>query len=189
MNKLRSVVYVTALLAAAPAFAGESLCGVTDQAAVLSALAGDWDGALSVQIEGDTLSVLRADESGYSQIGTDGVFVNSFLEPLLSQDPVLTLWEQKLDVDRVDDLLEVTEREDIADAVSLTPCGPEALPQLTGLFQNGEELSGQVTLIPYFTDQIVMLILAETHGDLGYAEITGAALLTPDARPAPIEAR
>ncbi|MCA0043619.1 hypothetical protein [Celeribacter litoreus] len=167
------------LLAATPVIAEESLCGWTDEAKVVRAIAGTFDSALAVQIEADLLSTRQLVDDRVS-VEADGHFTDAFLDELLGAPLPLTLGPVFYDVDAVDDLLETTGSDWIADAVSLTPCGPEGLPQLSAAFEAGEGLYGQVTLIPYFTDKIVMLIQMDYLGEWGMSEITGTALLTPN---------
>ena len=152
----------------------DSLCGVTAQEA-LPQIIGAWTYEGAVSVETETLSIVEPD-TGRAIVGGDG----SFAAPPVSRwiaAPVDLRGEVVYDVDQVDDLLETVEAAWIADAVSLTPCGPEGLPQLTAEFMN-EELTGQVTLLPYFTDLSVMIVEAELRGEWGLAFITTAALMT-----------
>ena len=89
------------------------------------------------------------------------------------QDPIY-------DVDGVDDILETTGSEWIADAVSLTPCGPDGLLQPTADFAFDELVTGQVTVIPYFSDSMLMIVEARLRGDFGVAFITTSTLMTRD---------
>ena len=170
-------------LFATPASAGESLCDWHDQERVLAALtdqsAGDFAGDISVQIEAETVSTTKAFEDNRATLTAEGVLSDAFLGDLVRDPIALTLGAPIYDVDAVDDLLWTAETEWIADAVSMTPCGPEALPQLSGAFVGGEGLEGRVTLIPYFTDKIVMIFEIDYSGEWGLSEITGTALMEP----------
>lgn len=175
----RLALSVALSLAALPALAGESLCGRRDGVAILAELAGAWDNALTVQVETEGLSTLREIEGDWALLEADGAFLNAFLDELIGAPVTLAFVEEGYDVDQVDDLLEATESDWIADALSETPCGPETLPQFRAGFKGGAGLSGQITLIPYFTDKALMLFQIDYLGDWGLSEVTGTALLTP----------
>ena len=84
------------------------------------------------------------------------------------------------DVDAVDDMLATVEADWIADAVSLTPCGPDDLLQLSTVIDVQDVAQGTLTIIPYFTDQIVMISEVEVTGDWVIAFVTEVGLLTPE---------
>ncbi|WP_143093045.1 hypothetical protein [Celeribacter neptunius] len=164
---------------AGPVLTGESLCGRRDAAAILAEIAGEWDSALSVQVEAETISTLREIEGDWALIEADGSFLNAFLDELIGVPVQLAPTETGYDVDQVDDLLATTEAAWIADALSETRCGPEDLPQLRAGFLAGAGLSGDVTLIPYFTDRVLMLFRIDYPGDWGHSEVIGTGYLTP----------
>ncbi len=153
----------------------QSLCNVQAGPELIHSLSGDWtlEGATSVETE--TISIVVPETE--SAIITDGTFAADVIDRWTGE-PLTLEPGQVYDVDAVDDMLETAEVDWIADAVSLTPCGPEALPQMTGIFDNGDALTGQATLIPYFADQIVLIVEVETIGTAGLAFLTTAALLS-----------
>ena len=157
----------------------ESLCGWTDDAALRSALAGSWayDGAWSF--------VTASDEGdpaieGTAEIAQDGSITVLGVTDVVMPELTPTLGDMVYDVDQVDDLLDTVNADWIADAVSATPCGPEDLPQLSAIYAVDEDLSGQLTLVAYATDQVVLLLEAEWRGDWGLAFVTAATLMTPN---------
>ena len=169
-----------ALLACWAGGAGaESLCDVTD--GVFDRLAGDWAGAVTASVETETLSVTDEVMPGLSTLSADGAFGIDFIQDLVGAGAVVRLTHGAVvhDVDGVDDLLDTTETAWMADALSDTPCGPEALPQLSGTVDHGPDLTGTLTLIAYFDDRVLMLSELEYRGDWGLAFVTAAALLEP----------
>lgn len=157
----------------------DSLCEVTDKDTVLEAIAGSWIVAGDLSVETQTLSELGR-FFGVAEIYDFGSLQFVFEGapgPRLSLDKA----QFPYDVDQVDDLVATAQADWIMDAVSATPCGPEALLQLTGDYR-AEALSenGTMTLIPYFDDQIVLIAEIETRGDWGLAFVTMAALFRPD---------
>lgn len=156
----------------------DSLCGVAGDVA-LAQLGGFWnvDGATSVELMNESVV---GSYDGLALLKTSGGFTASGIGRF-NGDEVTLVARQVYDVDGVDDLLETVEAEWIADRVSETPCGPEALPQFSARFGDEETAwAGRVTLVPYFTDQIVLLAEIEMTGAWGIAFTTYAALLTPD---------
>ena len=175
------VLILLALVLSGPA-AAASLCGEADAEALLSRLAGAWQGAPRVSIETETLSVVREGEVESHALGAEGGFVTPLVEGFTGAPVMLALSATPVqDVDGVDDLLDTVEAADLADLLSDTPCGPEALPQFTGRFAVPGQVSGEVTLIAYFDDRVLMLTEAELTGDWGLAFTTTAVLLTPAA--------
>lgn len=153
----------------------ESLCGVTDEAAVFAALQGDWNVSGSVSLETETLSVTRPNE-GTAAFREDFVVVE-IIEDGTGTTGNLATVGQVYDVDQVDDILETVEAEWIADDLSLTPCGPEGLLQLSSQVEEFGNLS-RLTVLPYFDDQILVISESERKGDWGLAFVTFAGLLT-----------
>ncbi|MBU2993522.1 hypothetical protein Q4555_13230 [Octadecabacter sp. 1_MG-2023] len=156
----------------------ESMCGWDEPTEIRAALAGDWiyKGAgsfvtASLDDQGEIDGAANITEAG--DVAVDEITYT--LMPLLRPE----LGDVVYDVDQVDDLLETVEAEWIADAVSMTPCGPDDLPQLSATYQITEALNGQLTVLPYATDQVVLMLEAEWRGDWGLAFVTIAALLTP----------
>lgn len=169
------LVFVFGLWASAGQTA--SLCDVSAEEA-LSAIAGDWVGRGAVSIETETLSVVEEAVFGLTVSGEgvarDGSFSAWTTAPLTLEPAAI------YDVDGVDDILATIDAEWIADDVSLTPCGPETLPQLSAPLELAPDFNGRVTLLPYFTDQVLMIFEYEFRGDWGLAFVTEGALLTPD---------
>lgn len=167
---------VLALCLAAPVAQAQSLCGVTDEDTVLGQIAGDWDvvGAMAIDthivsfvepfeatVEINDLGMVRLDMNG---MRGDNIFVDAD--------------EGSFDVDEIDGFLEDTQAEWIADAVSATPCGPEGLLQLRDTSDNPDADYNRVTFIPYFADQMVMIVEVETQGEWGIAFISMTGLMT-----------
>ena len=173
-------ITIIAALAASPA-AAESLCGVTGEVA-LTQLVGNWIGDVQGNIETETVSVTDVVAPGVASVGEDGRFAIDILGVLAGAGEAVTLTpvETIYDVDGVDDLLDTVEAAWIADALSDTPCGPESLPQLRGVVDYAPDLTGQIVLIPYFDDRVLMLAEWENRGDWGLAFLTLAALLQPN---------
>lgn len=181
-RRLQRIVYAAIGLGlAAQGAAAESFCGRSDHTAVLAQLAGAWTGEVSVSVETETLSVTQIATPGHSDISTDGRFQIDFVDQMIGENSALTLMpsDQGYDVDTVDDLLSTTQTEWMADTLSDTLCGPESLPQFTGRIEFAPDLVGDVTLIAYFDDRVLMLSELEARGDHGLAFVTSAALLTP----------
>lgn len=157
----------------------ESLCGVTDEAAVFGALQGEWALSGSVSLETETLSVTRPNE-GVATFRRD-FFVVDIVEDGIGTTGNLVAAGQAYDVDQVDDILDTVEAEWIADNLSLTPCGPEGLLQLSSLVEEFGNLS-QLTVLPYFDDQMLVISESERKGDWGLAFVTFAGVLTRSER-------
>lgn len=149
-----------AVLAATPVAAmADGFCGVADQAEILSRLSGDWVRAGSTSIEGADTSFVREARVFATNISADGLFQSGFVDSLMGEALPLEAVEPKTyDVDRVDDMLETTGRADLADLLSDTRCGPEALPQLQLTLpeeEGGITVFGTITVIPYFDDRLL----------------------------------
>lgn len=156
----------------------ESLCGVTDAAVVFGHLQGDWTLTGAISVETETLSVVEV-TNGTAQFMQDRAVI-------LTHDGgagiavSLGLLGAAYDVNGVDDILETVEAEWIADAVSTTPCGPDGLLQLSATSNANENETSRVTVVPYFSDKVVVIIESELTGDWGLGFITIAALLIPE---------
>ena len=158
----------------------DSFCGVTDEAAVLDALQGHWVRAGATSIESVSISEVSP-VSWPAEFGRTGeVDAWEVTTAFAISDVVLGFDGPIYDVDGVDDILETTGSEWIADAVSLTPCGPDGLLQPTADFAFDELVTGQVTVIPYFSDSMLMIVEARLRGDFGVAFITTSTLMTRD---------
>ena len=173
------VIAVTTALAAtlATAATADSLCGRTDAAVLLQTLAGAWDGTGGVWVETETVSSGETLESSAAYLGGNGLLDLAFLEGL-GAGAVEVKLAPTYDVDQIDDFLTTTESDWIADELSDTPCGPEALPQFTGEVDEGPDLTGTATVVAYFDDRALLVLDLETRGDWGYAEVTVTTLLT-----------
>lgn len=170
-------VFFACCILAAPVYA-ENLCDVADPDAVITSLAGQWDRVGALSVESEILSGTNAVE-GTVILSETGLFA---AEETLALGGAVQMVpaDQRVDVDRVDDLLDTAEVPWIADAVSETRCGPESLPQFSADLKTGA-LDGQITLIAYFSDRIVMLTEFQAKGEWGLAFVTSASLLRPAA--------
>lgn len=168
--------FATSLAAGAQA---ESLCGRDDVDDLRAVLAGDWAYAGAASFVTASLDN-RSDIEGAARIEPDGTVlvdeVTYVIMPLVRPE----LGDVIHDVDAVDDILDTVAAEWIADAVSATPCGPEQVPQLSAPYSFTDDLNGQLTLLAYATDQVVLILEAEYRGDWGIAFVTLAALFNPE---------
>lgn len=156
----------------------ESMCGWDDIGEIRAALAGDWvyDGAGSIV----TASLDdRGTLDGGAEITEDGNVIVDDITFTLMPSLRPELGGVVYNVDQVDDILDSVDADWIADAVSGTPCGPEGLPQLTAPYEITDALNGALTLLPYATDQVVLILEAEWRGDWGIAFVTLGMLLSP----------
>jgi len=176
-NLIRAVVVLSSCTFAHGS-AADSLCGVTDPQAVFDAVQGTWVGRGSINVETETLSATEEPNQMVLAITPAGGLI---FDPQAGGSTPLALEAEGIvyDVDQVDDILETVEAEWIADDVSLTPCGPEGLLQLTVAIPLAEGETASVILLPYFSDRLVMIGEREMRGDFGLAFVTMAALLTP----------
>ncbi len=164
----------------------ESLCDVSDMAQVLDAVQGGWTLQGGTSVEGTNVSVTE-NTIGHVAIDDQGRFAS--VEVLADEDmpqaiidgasPMIVPTATVYDVDGVDDILDTVEAPWIADALSMTPCGPEGLQQLNVPVETTPEVNAVVTLIPYFTDGLLLISEAEVTGEWGIAFITSAGLLRP----------
>lgn len=164
----------------------DSLCGVEDFDRVQTVLTGTWVQSGASSIETETLSVVQPiDEAAAVEVRADGGLIWATTDQWLGGALSLEPRSVPYDVDAVDDLLTTTDSDWIADAVGDTPCGPGDLPQLSGAFRVASDaqqdaITGTVTLVPYFSDRVVLLAQIELRGEWGLGFLTTAALLTPD---------
>ena len=164
-----------------PAFA-ESLCGETDLTRLSKTLAGDWERRAQVNLESETLSILRQTAPERVTLTAAPAIATDFIDSLIGAPLSLSLAEgTAYDVDAVDDMLDTTESAEFADVLSDTPCGPEDLPQLQGTLikTDGISAAGTVTLIPYFSDRILEITELELKSEGALIFMTATALLTP----------
>lgn len=178
---------LTTVLCLLPGFAlADGFCNVTDEAEVLGRIEGTWLRRGSLSIESEVESQLMAAQVYKLFIDEDGMADSSFIDGVTGAPQKLTLADPKpYDVDRVDDMLETTERPDIADTLSDTLCGPEALPQLVipvNMSHGGTRIDGQITLIPYFDDRILEITEYMATLDGTVLHVTETVLLRPWAR-------
>ncbi len=152
--------FAIAAVALAPVGAwADGFCGVTDPVAVFERLAGSWVREGSTSVEGADTSFVRPARVFATEIGADGMFQSGFVDSIMGE-PVEMRWmaPKPYDVDRVDDVLDTTERADLADLLSDTLCGPEDLPQVQvelPEFEGGVTVYGTITLVPYFDDRVL----------------------------------
>ena len=178
---------VFSLILTATGAQADSLCGVTDIDVVCAAMAGEWSMRGAMSVESVVFSVTDV-TAGRVLITPDGVFSSVTVVDGAEIPDVVTDENSKslllggpvYDVDVVDDMLETVEADWIADAVSLTPCGPDDLLQLSTVIDVQDVAQGTLTIIPYFTDQIVMISEVEVTGDWGIGFVTEVGLLTPE---------
>ncbi|WP_281982386.1 hypothetical protein [Thalassorhabdomicrobium marinisediminis] len=160
----------------APPLHAESLCGVSDVDFILDQIEGRWAADGNVSVESETLSVFKP-LPDVVVIGPDHRLTTRMTRNM-GLTPELDVAAAPYDVDAVDDMLDTVEAAWIADAVSDTPCGPEELTQLSAEVRVDDVITGHVTLIPYFTDRVVLIAEVETRGDWGLAFVTHGLLLT-----------
>ncbi|PVA06125.1 hypothetical protein [Thalassorhabdomicrobium marinisediminis] len=181
----RSILAPVFAIVVASAAQAESLCGVLDRSQVLGTIAGDWQLEGAVSAEGETLSQVRQ-TLGHVIIDATGRIATA-VAPAGEEAPRAALEDDSLtltstgvfyDVDRADDIFDTVEAPWIADAVSETPCGPERLLQLGGMFEVGDSTSGIVAVLPYFSDRIVLIGETKITSERGLIFVTRAALLT-----------
>jgi hypothetical protein len=171
-------------LAASPASA-EGLCDITGEAGLLARLAGSWEQDGRLSLENATTSLLRDLPPARVEITADGLYDSPFTDNITGAPLALTFADTPAwDVDRVDDILETVERADIADTLSDTRCGPEALPQLVAEIPEtpGMSAGGTLTLIAYFDDRLLRITELELKSAETILFMTEAALMTPAGR-------
>ncbi len=118
-----------------------------------------------------------------TEINKDGQYFSSFVDSIMGEEVALRWAEPKpYDVDRVDDVLDTTERADLADVLSDTQCGPEALPQLQvdlPEFEGGISVFGTITLMPYFDDRVLEISELTLKSDETVLFMTETVILRP----------
>jgi hypothetical protein len=187
MTTLRLALLLT-IASAVPALA-EPLCDRPAEPALLETLVGDWSREGSISQFNETLDEVRAvpaKETGYV-ITAEQHLSSTYLDYLAGDPLSLTgLSEPAYDVDRVDDVLDTTERADLADILSDTLCGPETLPQWQAtLFvedRDGMQVTGTYTLIGYFTDRLLLIGELELRSEEALIFMTETMLLRPQER-------
>ncbi|WP_371154284.1 hypothetical protein [Jannaschia sp. 2305UL9-9] len=165
-----------------PALA-EGLCDVTDLAR-LQMLAGTWSGVEHRSFE--TLDDTRMGVTPLIVTLADGggvlTYASDLTSGLFDEAPALTLARDgAYDVDAVDDMLDTTAHAELADTLSDTLCGPEALPQLVVPVSIDAEIDveGAITLIAYFSDRLLQITEMTVRSDEVVLYVTATALLTP----------
>ncbi len=169
---------------AAPAHA-DGFCEIAASETLFETLAGEWDRDGAQSLENATTSMLRASAQYTVKIGAGGMLNSTFIDSLTGAPIPLTLAEAPVyDVDGVDDILDTIERADIADTLSDTRCGPEALPQLTAEIPvtSGISAGGTITIIAYFDDRLLQITELELKSDETILFLTEAAILTRTAK-------
>lgn len=181
MKRFLMAAAVAALTPVA-AFA-DGFCGGSDPAVVYERLAGSWVREGSTSVEGSVTSFVRPARVFATQIDADGTFYSGFVDSLMGEAVALTWAEPKpYDVDRVDDVLDTTERADLADVLSDTQCGPEGLPQVQvnlPEFEGGITVFGTITLVPYFDDRVLEISELTLKSDETVLFMTETVLLRP----------
>lgn len=165
------------------AAAADGFCDVTDPAVVYARLAGSWVREGSMSVEGSTTSFVRPARMFATEIDKDGLFHSGFVDSLMGEEVALTWAAPKpYDVDRVDDVLDTTESGELADLLSDTQCGPEALPQVQVVlpeFEGGITVFGTITLVPYFDDRVLEISELTLKSDETVLFMTETVLLRP----------
>jgi hypothetical protein len=177
-------LFAIAALMIAPSWAlADGFCGVTDPAEVFARLAGSWEREGSTSVEGADTSFVRPARVFATRISADGVFQSGFVDSRIGEEVALEWVTPKpYDVDRVDDVLDATERADLADVLSDTRCGPEALPQLQlelPEFEGGVSVFGTITLVPYFDDRVLEISELTLRSDGTVLFMVETVLLQP----------
>ncbi|MFY0660176.1 MAG: hypothetical protein JXR15_06765 [Shimia sp.] len=161
----------------------DGYCGVSDPAVVYERLAGSWVREGSTSVEGSVTSFVRPARMFATEIDADGLYHSGFVDSLVGEEVALRWAEPKpYDVDRVDDVLDTTERADLADLLSDTQCGPAGLPQLQielPEFEGGITVFGTITLVPYFDDRVLEISELTLKSDETVLFMTETVLLRP----------
>lgn len=169
---------------AAQPVAAEGFCGASDAARIAGRLGGQWSYAGQLSLYGETTDATRS--VGPVTARLDNLTLTTpFLDDLgVAPLPLEVNAGVAYDMDEVDDVLDATDSAGFADALSDTRCGPEALPQLTGIVETGGEMSvdGTVTLIPYFDDRVLAITELTLSGAGAVIFHTETALMTPISR-------
>jgi len=157
----------------------DTMCGRLDIGA-LDELQGQWISDIAISLESETLSVTEVEEKSVTSI-LAGALRTPLIARIAGPDATvsLTLQDTFYDVDGVDNMLDTTDSAWIADSLSDTPCGPESLMQFSGLLVVAGANTGRVTVIPYFTDRVLLIAELEMRGDFGLAFVTATGLLQP----------
>ncbi|KPA22952.1 hypothetical protein shim_12450 [Shimia sp. SK013] len=174
----------SAALVVAPSWAiADGFCDVTDPADVYARLAGSWEREGSTSVEGADTSFVRPARVFATRISADGMFQSGFVDSQMGEEVALEWVTPKpYDVDRVDDMLEATERADLADVLSDTLCGPERLPQMQvelPALEGGVSVFGTITLVPYFDDRILEISELTLRSDETVLFMVETVLLQP----------
>ncbi len=181
MKRILSAAVLTIALPVAAI--ADGFCGVTDAEAVYARLAGSWQREGSTSVEGGTTSFVRPARVFATEIDMDGLFYSGFVDSIMGEEFSLRWTEPKpYDVDRVDDVLDTTGRADLADLLSDTQCGPEALPQLQIELperEAGVTVYGTITLVAYFDDRVLEISELTLKSDETVLFMTETALLRP----------
>lgn len=170
-------------LLAAPAAQAKGLCDITDPVQLYEALGRVWQPEDSrISLESATVSTMREGANGAVTISPAGTYDSPFTDSIVGEPLELTLRETPAyDVDQVDDMLDTTENAGLADILSETRCGPEALPQFEVRLPETEGFSaaGTITLIVYFEDRLLRITELDLTSDETILFMTETALLRP----------
>jgi len=179
---MKHLLIAALLCGAAQAHAqSTNLCGMTDEAEVLELLAGNWTREGTMSVFNEVMDELGPMQNVQATLTSDGAASGFAFEDTLGLNVMLALADAPIyDVDHVDNLLDTTERADLADVVADTHCGPEDLPQLTTEIgvTAGMSVTGRITWIGYFDDRILELAEYEVTSDETILFITETAVLT-----------
>ncbi|MGH1413341.1 MAG: hypothetical protein ACRBB0_07590 [Pelagimonas sp.] len=161
----------------------DGFCNVTDPVQIAERLAGDWSREGAMSIENAGTSALEPSTDYKVTFNADFTVATEFFEQLTGRAHPWDLADPKLyDVDGVDDMLDTTERTDLADILSDTKCGPGALPQMVVHLTESHldmEVAGTSVFIPYFDDRILEVTELTLKMDETVLFVTETVLLTP----------
>ncbi|MBO9464488.1 hypothetical protein J7443_04530 [Tropicibacter sp. R15_0] len=177
---MRFIPILVALALPASALA-DGFCEVTDKQDILARLAGEWQREGTMVIDNAVTEIVKPSSDYLVTLSADGTGTSDFVDNLLGAAQDLRLADPRpYDVDRVDDVLDSTDRFDLADILSDTKCGPENLPQLVMDLPEtkGMSATGTITYIAYFDDRILELSELTLKSDETVLFLTETALLT-----------
>lgn len=161
----------------------DGFCDVTDPSVIAERLAGDWSRQGTMSIENAGMSTLEPSTDYTVTFNADFTIATEFFEQLTGRTTPWAIVDPKVyDVDGVDDMLDTTERADLADILSDTKCGPGALPQLVVQLSESHldmTVTGTSVFIAYFDDRLLEVTELTLKMDETVLFVTETALLTP----------
>ncbi|WP_270728608.1 hypothetical protein [Shimia sp. Alg240-R146] len=180
---MKRLFAIAAIMMAPSWVLADGFCDVTDPAEVYARLAGNWEREGSTSVDGADTSFIRPARVFATRISADGMFQSGFVDSLMGEEVALEwITPKPYGVDRVDDVLDATERADLADVLSDTRCGPESLPQLQlelPEFEGGVSVFGTITLVPFFDDRVLEISELTLRSDETVLFMVETVLLQP----------